>query len=74
MLELWPLCKEFGAKYLLSVHDEHDTSAPKKEAEEFKSRKKAILECFDGESCPIHCRVPILSSVASGPNWWEACK
>jgi len=74
MLELWPLCKEFGAKYLLSVHDEHDTSAPKKEVEEFKSRKKAILECFDGESCPIHCRVPILSSVASGPNWWEACK
>jgi DNA polymerase I-like protein with 3'-5' exonuclease and polymerase domains len=63
--------KQGDFRLLLSVHDEFDLSAPKK----FKSGKvKKILETFDGEKCPILCRIPILSDVSTGPNWYEASK
>jgi DNA polymerase I-like protein with 3'-5' exonuclease and polymerase domains len=74
MIELHPVAKKEGFHMLLSVHDELDFSVPsKKEAKHIAMIKKS-LETFDGDECPIQCRVPIRSSVAVGPNWWEGCK
>lgn len=74
MVELHPWCKDNGTKMLLSVHDELNFSIPSKEAPEQAAVIKKKLETFDGVECPIRCRVPILSSIALGPNWWEASK
>jgi DNA polymerase I-like protein with 3'-5' exonuclease and polymerase domains len=74
MIELDPICEQEGAPYLLTVHDEHDISVPKTKSKKVPPRIKELLETFDGEKSPIMCRVPILSSVAVGPNWWEASK
>ena len=67
-------CHEAGHDIRLSVHDEADFYMKKKGAEKEAADVKQILETFDGESCPIKCRIPIRSSVVLGPNWWEACK
>lgn len=74
MIELHPVSKKEGFDIILSVHDELDFSFPKKEAKWQSSLVKEALETFDGVKCPIQCRVPIRSSVATGLNWWEACK
>lgn len=74
MIELDEVCEKEGAPYALSVHDEHDVSVPRSKTGALSPRIKAVLECFDGVQCPIKCEVPILSSVAVGPNWWEASK
>lgn len=74
MIELDEVCEKEGAPYLLSVHDEHDVSVPRSKTSKLPPKIKAVLECFDGVQCPIKCEVPILSSVAVGPNWWEASK
>jgi len=74
MIELAPICKAEGAPYLLSVHDEHDISVPRSKTKKISPRIKQVLQTFDGTTCPIACRIPILSSVAVGPNWWEASK
>lgn len=73
MVELHPYCKEHGIDMLLSVHDELDFSNPIG-LEPQKGEIKRVLETFDGVECPIQCRVPILSEMKSGPNWWEASK
>lgn len=73
MVELHPYCKKEGVPMLLSVHDELDFSVPKG-AKHVPPEIKRVLETFDGVECPIKCRVPILSSVALGPNWWIASK
>lgn len=72
MAEIWPICKKEGWTYILSVHDEHDLSVP----EGTDAVKKQIADCletFDGERCPVKCRIPILSDINFGNNWWEAC-
>lgn len=74
MVELHPISKREGFKMLLSVHDELDFSVPDEVVVPTMTAMKKVLETFDGEQCPIHCRVPILSSMAAGPNWWEASK
>lgn len=74
MVELYPICKKEGWQYMLSVHDEHNVSIPKKQRAKGAKILKEVLETFDGERCPIHCGVPIRSSVKAGANWWEACK
>lgn len=57
---------------ILSVHDEIDFSSPEDPA--VLARIKEINEAFDGEICPIKCRVPIMCSVTIANNWWEASK
>lgn len=78
MVELWPVCKEKGWRMLLSVHDELDFSIPAAQATKQKGKTvdtlRAHLETFDGEKCPIKCRIPIRSDINFGNNWWEACK
>ena len=74
MVELHPICKKEGVNMLLSVHDELNFSAEKGESARQSVAIKEVLECFDGVKCPIKFRVPIRSSVAIGPNWFEACK
>lgn len=74
MVEMWPVSQKKGFNMLLSVHDELDFSFPKKESKRLQKVVKDSLQTFDGERCPIKCRVPILSSVAVGPNWYEASK
>lgn len=72
MIELHTMSKALGFQYLLSVHDEHNCSIPKGKPKLIESIKRE-LQNFELGS-PIHCRVPILSSVKTGINWWEACK
>lgn len=74
MVEMFPVCEKEGWPMLLSVHDELDFSIPVKAKKKAGGWIKSTLETFDGKSCPIACRVPIRSSVAFGPNWWEASK
>lgn len=74
MVEMDPICEREGFNMNLSVHDELDFSMPKKEAKRHAAIVKDVLQTFDGVRCPILCRVPILSSVSLGINWWEACK
>jgi DNA polymerase I-like protein with 3'-5' exonuclease and polymerase domains len=74
MLEMDAVCEAHGWRMLLSVHDEIDFSVPTKQEKKAKTIIQQNLETFDGEACPIKCRVPIRSSVAFGPNWWEASK
>ena len=74
LIELHPISKKEGFRLLLSVHDEVDFSTPKRKGKKHAALVKHHLEIFDGERCPIKCRVPILSDVKLGPNWWEACK
>lgn len=64
--------KQGDYRILLSVHDEFDFSLPKGSAK--RAEIKQRLETFDGEQCPIKCRIPIRSSVSIGPNWYEASK
>lgn len=72
MIELHPVAKRAGSRMLLSVHDELNFSIPK--GDRFSNTVKSVLETFDGESCPIRCRIPIRSSVVNAANWWEASK
>jgi DNA polymerase I-like protein with 3'-5' exonuclease and polymerase domains len=74
MIEIWPIAKKEGFSMLLSVHDELDFSFPKKQTKRLGSMMKKQLEVFDGVECPIHCRVPILSSVQGGVDWFDASK
>ena len=62
-----------GTEPRLSVHDEADFSiAPGDTAKREVIRE--ILTTFDGEWCPIKCRIPITCDISSGINWWEASK
>lgn len=64
-----------GARILLNVHDEVDTSLPHDDTGAVASAEIGrIMEKFDGIDTPIHFRVPIRSSQGQGPNWWDACK
>lgn len=74
MITLHRLGKKHGFGYMLSVHDEHNISIPPKAEKEVVAIVKKELETFDGKDCPISCRVPILSSIKVGANWWEASK
>jgi len=74
MVELWPICKREGMHMLLSVHDELDFSMPEHKSKKQQAVVKKNLETFDGVECPIKCRVPILSDVSVGPNWFVASK
>lgn len=74
MVELWPQCQKLGVRMLLSVHDELDFSAAKSKKSRATPMIKSTLETFDGVKCPIKCRIPILTDLNWGTNWWEACK
>lgn len=72
MVILHRMGKKMGFNYLLSVHDEHDLSIPEGSVKKLIPVIKKELETFDGN--PISCRIPILSSIKTGPTWWDACK
>lgn len=75
MIALDRMADKHGFLYLLSVHDEHDPSLPEKEVKRLVPLIKAELEKFNGsDEFSPSCRVPILSSIKVGDNWWEACK
>lgn len=74
MIDLWHMGKKLGFRYLLSVHDENNTSTPKGKSKALGAAIKKELETFDGVACPIKCNIPIKVSVDIGPNWWEASK
>lgn len=71
MLEMRPICKKEGWLYLLSVHDEHDVSIPKSKTGAAKPVIESTLQTFTGD---VECRIPILTDLNFGDNWWEACK
>lgn len=73
LIEMWNLCKKEGWRYILPVHDEHDVSTPKSKTKKSVPVMRKVLEAFR-KGDPIECRVPILSDIAFGDNWWEACK
>lgn len=73
-IELWKASRGKDWRLLLSVHDEADLSTPKKGGDLLRKEIKRTLECFDGISCPISCRIPIRCSINVGPNWWIASK
>jgi DNA polymerase I-like protein with 3'-5' exonuclease and polymerase domains len=74
MIRLHKMGKKEGFRYLLCVHDEHNTSHPVKMMKKHAPMVKRELELFDGKECPIACRVPIRSSLKTGANWHEASK
>lgn len=73
MIELHELGKKEGFHYLLSVHDENNTSIPKKVLKKVEPQVKKTLEAF-GEGDPITCRVPIRCSIKNGPDWGVSVK
>lgn len=74
MVELWPICQKLGVMMQLTVHDELDFSAHDELVPESSRVIKEALQTFDGKKCPVWCRVPILTDLNWGINWWEACK
>lgn len=74
MIALHKLSYRYGFHYLLSVHDENDTSLPAKDAAKLTPIIKAELEKFNGTEYSPACRVPIRCSIKNGPTWWDACK
>lgn len=62
-----------GARLLLNVHDEFDTSVPVGR-EDIKEEISRIVTKFDGIDTPIKFRVPVRTDQGVGPNWWEASK
>lgn len=74
MLELDPICQKEGWLYMLCVHDEHDLSIPRAKTAKAKPVITDVLQTFDGERSPVKCRIPILTDLNFGSNWWEACK
>lgn len=62
-----------GARLMLNVHDEFDSSVPKDRAD-IRAEITRIVTDFHSESARIKFRVPILSDQGYGANWWEACK
>lgn len=75
LVEVHHALKGTGARLMLNVHDEFDTSRPKgSEGERVGKTITEIVECFDGERCRVKFDVPIRSSAGVGPNWWEASK
>lgn len=73
MIELWHLGNKMGFRYLLSVHDENNTSVPKSKSALISKAIKKELEAF-GDGDPIKCNIPIRVSIGTGPNWWESSK
>lgn len=55
------------ARFLVTVYDEINSSAPKKE---LKRQMEVLRECMEG----IELDVPLLSSGKSGPNWGSLTK
>lgn len=62
-----------GARLLLNVHDEFDTSIPKGRTDIMEEVSR-IVTSFDGVASPIKFRVPVRTEQGFGPNWWEASK
>jgi DNA polymerase-1 len=62
-----------GARLLLNVHDEFDTSVPPDRAD-IRAEISRIVTKFDGVDTPIKFRVPVRTQQGVGPNWWIACK
>jgi DNA polymerase I-like protein with 3'-5' exonuclease and polymerase domains len=65
--------EDCGARLLLNVHDEFDTSIPK-DRHDIREGVTRIVTNFDGTSSPIKFRVPVRTDQGTGPNWWEASK
>lgn len=72
MVELYPYCKTHGITMILMVHDELNLSVPVDKVEECRPVISKILETFDGVSCPIKLRIPILTDSGIGENWASA--
>lgn len=62
-----------GARLLLNVHDEFDTSVPT-DRPDIRAEVSRIVTTFDGINTPIKFRVPVRTDQGTGPNWWEASK
>jgi len=69
------LYKEFagsGARLLLNVHDEFDTSVPPDRADIREAINRVVTAFGPGDR--IHLRVPVRTDQGRGPDWWEASK
>jgi len=75
LIELHRFLKEqdCGARLLLNVHDEFDTSVPL-DSPDIKPEITRIVTDFSGATTPIKFRVPIRTDQGCGPNWWTASK
>ena len=62
-----------GARLMLNVHDEFDTSVPQGMDHVHKEISRIVTK-FDGIDTPIKFRVPIRTDQGIGSHWWEACK
>lgn len=62
-----------GARLLLNVHDEFDTSVPK-DRPDVREQISRIVTKFDGIDTPIKFRIPVRTDQGFGPNWWIASK
>lgn len=73
IIECHKLAKEFGARLMLSVHDELNFSVPDGGCDIIQKLNEAYCD-FKSDNARLKLRVPIGSSVGVGPNWWEASK
>lgn len=76
MVELFKYLESNGHqdRFMLVVHDEYDLNMRVSRDPKVDADITHILETFDGVECPIKLRIPILSDMGVGPNWWEASK
>ena len=62
-------------RLMVIVHDEFDVALRKGRNPKLDLDIKALLERFDGTGdFPLKYRIPILSDLGLGPNWWEASR
>lgn len=73
IIECHKLAKELDSRLMLSVHDELNFSAPKGDNRVALALNSAYCD-FASSNARLRLRVPIMSSVGIGCNWWEASK
>lgn len=64
--------KGSGARLLLNVHDEFDTSIPPGRSD-IREAINRVVTAF-GPNDAISLRVPVRTDQGRGPDWWEASK
>lgn len=74
LVEVHRMLKSTDGRMVLNVHDEINSTLPKKDAKRLHDGIGQLMEKFDGEGTPIHFKVPIRSEGNLGKNWWEASK
>lgn len=74
LVEVYDILQGTNSRLVANVHDEFDSSMAPGESKELDEAIREAVECFDGVRCPLKITVPIRSSGAFGPDWWEASK